>query len=252
MQHFSEPREVRAKEFLKLERKTHSVIALVSANQSFSERLCRVTEAEIDRTVVKRFDSVDQLVEMLPSWRDRLCLVILDQCAAKKLDEHLATWVCNQSSAKIACAYGDPDKSRSLITSPLYPTVVSSFFPVHLNFDSWISMLKLCLSGHSYVTPELLTSATLTATDPPNHAGGREDMTPAKPGKRVAASALDRLTVREIEVLEHVARGRQNKVIAAQLGLSENTVKLHIHHIISKLGVHNRTEAAMLYATSRL
>lgn len=251
MQHFSEPREGRAKELLKLERKTHSVIALVSANQSFSERLCRVTEAEIDRTAVKRFNSVDQLVEMLPSWRDRLCLVVLDQSAAKKLDENLATWVCNQSSAKIACAYGDADKSRSLITSPLYPTVVSSFFPVHLNFDSWISMLKLCLSGHSYVTPELLTSATLTATDPPARAGG-EDMTPAKPDKGTAVSALDRLTGREIEVLEHVARGRQNKVIAAQLGLSENTVKLHIHHIISKLGVHNRTEAAMLYATSRL
>lgn len=251
MHHFSEPRVVRAEELLKSERKTHSVIALVSTNQSFSDRLCRVTEAEIDRTVLKRFDSVDQLVDTLPSWRDRLCLVVLDQCAVRKLDTNLAAWVCSQSSAKMACAYTDTDKSRPLITSPLYPTIISSFFPMHINFDSWISMLKLCLLGHSHVTPELLTSATLSVTEMAHHAAQLEKPDPA-PRQPTHTSSLDRLTVREIEVLQHVARGRQNKVIAAQLGLSENTVKLHIHHIITKLGVHNRTEAAMLYATSKL
>src|SRR5690606_5102568 len=55
------------------------------------------------------------------------------------------------------------------------------------------------------------------------------------------------LTGREREILSAVARGRQNKIIAADLGLSEHTVKLHIHNIITKLGVHNRTEAAVLY-----
>lgn len=59
------------------------------------------------------------------------------------------------------------------------------------------------------------------------------------------------LTGREKEVLELVARGFQNKAIAANLKLSENTVKLHIHHIITKLGAHNRTEAAMIYVTSK-
>ncbi|QFT93808.1 Transcriptional regulatory protein DegU [Roseovarius sp. THAF9] len=251
MQHFSEPRDVRAKELLNLERKTHSVIALVSTNQSFSDRLCRVTEAEIDRTAIKRFDSVDQLVDTLPSWRERLRLVVLDQCAVRKLDTNLAAWVCSQASLKMACAYNDPDISRPLVTSSLYPSIVSSFFPMHISFDSWISMLKLCVSGHSYVTPELLTTATMSVTETAPQAGEAKTPEPA-PRQPTHTSALDRLTVREIEVLEHVARGRQNKVIAAQLGLSENTVKLHIHHIISKLGVHNRTEAAILYATSKL
>ena len=41
-----------------------------------------------------------------------------------------------------------------------------------------------------------------------------------------------------------VARGLQNKSIAAAFSLSESTVKIHIHNIISKLGVHNRPEAA--------
>jgi hypothetical protein len=41
--------------------------------------------------------------------------------------------------------------------------------------------------------------------------------------------------------------GNQNKIIAAAFGLSEHTVKIHIHNIITKLGVHNRTEAVAMY-----
>jgi DNA-binding NarL/FixJ family response regulator len=52
------------------------------------------------------------------------------------------------------------------------------------------------------------------------------------------------LTERELQVLESAAAGKQNKIIADDLKLSQHTVKLHMHHIIAKLGVNNRTEAA--------
>ena len=55
------------------------------------------------------------------------------------------------------------------------------------------------------------------------------------------------LTPREIEVLTMVALGQPNKAIASELTLSEHTVKLHIHRVIAKLGVKNRTEAAVLF-----
>nr|WP_246849425.1 LuxR C-terminal-related transcriptional regulator [Rubellimicrobium arenae] len=55
------------------------------------------------------------------------------------------------------------------------------------------------------------------------------------------------LTDRELQVLELVSRGKQNKSVAAELGLSEHTVKLHMHHIISKLGARNRTEVTVWY-----
>jgi len=58
---------------------------------------------------------------------------------------------------------------------------------------------------------------------------------------------MDQLTERELEVLAMVARGLPNKTIAAQLGLSENTVKMHLQNILGKLHVHNRTEAAARY-----
>jgi DNA-binding NarL/FixJ family response regulator len=53
-----------------------------------------------------------------------------------------------------------------------------------------------------------------------------------------------RLTNRESEVLSLVAKGLRNREIARQLCISEQTVKNHINHIITKLGVQSRTEAA--------
>jgi DNA-binding NarL/FixJ family response regulator len=50
-----------------------------------------------------------------------------------------------------------------------------------------------------------------------------------------------------MQILEMVSRGLQNKAIAAEFNLSEHTVKIHLHNIISKLGIHNRTEAAARY-----
>ena len=56
----------------------------------------------------------------------------------------------------------------------------------------------------------------------------------------------ERLTRREQEVLEQIAHGRSNKRIALELGISEKTVKAHVGHLLAKLGVADRTQAALL------
>jgi len=56
-------------------------------------------------------------------------------------------------------------------------------------------------------------------------------------------SIIEDLSLRENEVLDHLARGLSNKQIAYKLGISEHTVKFHISAIYSKLGVNNRAEA---------
>jgi NarL family two-component system response regulator LiaR len=56
----------------------------------------------------------------------------------------------------------------------------------------------------------------------------------------------ERLTRREREVLELIAGGRSNKRIALELGISEKTVKTHVGHVLAKLGVTDRTQAALL------
>jgi len=55
------------------------------------------------------------------------------------------------------------------------------------------------------------------------------------------------LTEREVEILQHMARGKTNQEIADELVLSERTVRTHVTNILAKLGLSNRTQA-VLYA----
>lgn len=66
------------------------------------------------------------------------------------------------------------------------------------------------------------------------------------------AFARDELTKRELELLTLAARGYSNKQIALQLETSQFTVKAQISNLLSKLGVHNRTEAVSLATTKKL
>ena len=63
---------------------------------------------------------------------------------------------------------------------------------------------------------------------------------------------LASLTEREREILEHLARGESNKTIARALDISHDTVKLHVRHILSKLNLSSRVEAAVFAVESRV
>lgn len=67
---------------------------------------------------------------------------------------------------------------------------------------------------------------------------------------RSAAPAVEPLTERELEVLALVGRGRSNKEIASDLGITERTARTHVSNILGKLGLASRTQAA-LYAVER-
>jgi len=59
------------------------------------------------------------------------------------------------------------------------------------------------------------------------------------------AETLKLLTARESEILEHLAQGLSNKAIARVLDISHDTVKLHVKHILAKLNLSSRVEAAV-------
>lgn len=90
------------------------------------------------------------------------------------------------------------------------------------------------------------------------HAGGRwlegravgralEQLLRREAGERAAAALL---TPREIEIVRRVASGLRNKEIAKRLGISESTVKVHLHNIYEKLRVDGRV-ALTLYAQAK-
>ena len=62
---------------------------------------------------------------------------------------------------------------------------------------------------------------------------------------------MESLTERERQILDHLARGESNKAIARTLDISHDTVKLHVRHILSKLNLSSRVEAAVFAVESR-
>ena len=85
--------------------------------------------------------------------------------------------------------------------------------------DDLITAIRAVHAGSQYLPPSL---AALLAAEPP-----RPD-----------------LSARELEVLRLVVRGLQNKQIAWELGISEETAKIHVKSILKKLGATDRTQAA--------
>jgi DNA-binding NarL/FixJ family response regulator len=65
------------------------------------------------------------------------------------------------------------------------------------------------------------------------------------PGRRAANDVTAGLSAREIEVLRLAATGLANKQIARNLGISEHTVKVHLGNVFRRIGVNDRTSAAM-------
>ena len=77
------------------------------------------------------------------------------------------------------------------------------------------------------------------------HAGKKR--IPAEVAARLAEHLSDEsLTAREIEVLRQVASGNRNRDIAERLFISEETVKVHVKHIMDKLGANDRTQAVSI------
>jgi DNA-binding NarL/FixJ family response regulator len=77
------------------------------------------------------------------------------------------------------------------------------------------------------------------------HAGQKR--VPPEVAAEIAEHATDdALTSREIDVLRRVAGGNANKEIAAQLSITEETVKGHVKNILAKLGAHDRTHAVTI------
>src|SRR6516165_6210080 len=76
--------------------------------------------------------------------------------------------------------------------------------------------------------------------------GGQKRVSPEIAAEIAEHAVEETLTPREIDVLRLIARGNANKIIAAELSLTEETVKSYIRNILSKLGANDRTHAVAI------
>ena len=102
--------------------------------------------------------------------------------------------------------------------------------------DALAHAIERCMAGESVISPEMtgkLVSAFRTSN------GARPQPAPAAPGPMAA------LSPREREIVREIARGASNKEIARTLEIAETTVKIHVQHILRKLGLSSRVQAAV-------
>jgi two-component system nitrate/nitrite response regulator NarL len=95
--------------------------------------------------------------------------------------------------------------------------------------EELLAQIKRALSG-KMVLSEAVTQILATAIRNPNNKSSGE---------------IDALTQRELEILKLIAKGLSNKLIARELDISDGTVKVHVKHLLKKLHLRSRVEAAV-------
>lgn len=214
------------------------VILLVTDDGAVSNNLIFALEREFPWLVIERVDSVESICR---DFSHPVALILLD-CPRLKIAEELSARIMNRHPRALV-AMIEPDAHNPACSFPEIQNspLVRGVLPMNLALDVWLSIVRLMLRGGEYFPAAMLHTyakeidAGTTAVMP---------AIPATAEPPAGGARLTDLTPREMQILSMVSRGLQNKQIAVQFRLSENTVKIHIHHIISKLGTHNRTEAA--------
>jgi DNA-binding NarL/FixJ family response regulator len=211
----------------------------------FSKVVLRTVETELDCPARRvpdlnalRFAQQDGAGTVSPAY-----MVIVHESAAGDLMAALEAGAEMLPRRRLAIAFDRDESARALVAENGDALVERhvSLLPMNANVTNWVRLLQVIQTGGHYLPPEVL--------HPVADGGAQRPDRPDRPAVRVptGARAPEALTPREAEVLAMAAAGSPNKAIAGEMELSEHTVKLYMHRIIGKLGVTNRTEAAIWY-----
>jgi DNA-binding NarL/FixJ family response regulator len=118
----------------------------------------------------------------------------------------------------------------------------SGYLLKDIPLDELADSVRSVHGGQSLINPSMAGKLLTEFATLARHAEG-------EPAKHAPAP---KLTDREMEVLRLVARGMNNRDIAKELFISENTVKNHVRNILEKLQIHSRMEAVMIAVREKL
>ncbi|MDX8409929.1 MAG: response regulator transcription factor, partial [Mariprofundales bacterium] len=162
------------------------------------------------------FDQVEAQLDLA----DDFDLVLMDfsmpNAGSVSKIQQLASRLREETPLIIISAHEDPALIRQCITAGANGFITKSAATAQM-----LAAIQIVLDGGVFLPPQLLRATTIAAT------------TPIK------------LTARQREVLEHIARGLSNQQIADQLGIAHGTIKQHIAAIYAQLEVRNRAQAVL-------
>jgi DNA-binding NarL/FixJ family response regulator len=177
-------------------------------------------------------EAVDKAAALLPD------IVLMDVQMPKRSGIDACTAIKDVvPSAKIVMLTVSEDEAD------LYEAIkagASGYLLKEISIEEVATGLRAVAGGQSLISPSMAAKLLNEFSTMAKRSDGRSQV-PAP-----------RLTERELEVLKLVARGLNNRAIAAQLFISENTVKNHVRNILDKLQLHSRMEAVVYAVREKL
>ncbi|AUH32611.1 response regulator transcription factor [Paracoccus tegillarcae] len=200
-------------------------IVFVGNQFNFSGSLIAATSQELGQIASAVVHSFSDFRRLIAAAQTAPAITILDEPTMRGLSEEDRDFLLSLPDLTIGLAFCNAPYAVACYQDEKLRLHLPSMFPLNVRLDIWLSIIKLIAHGGNYICPEVIA------------------------GKAVNAGSADdcSLTQRQLDVLRLVADGQSNKRIAAMLGLSIHTVKLHLHNANLRLGARNRTEAAMRY-----
>lgn len=216
-------------------------IAIVGCGATFSRRLRVSVSAEFPDRDVIFFDKAEDFADGRRAEPSGFEMVMFDAASLDVFAAKLATGEASPSCGRIAVALEDTSACDAVFQthSNLIFSKGISLLPMNCGINAWLCLLSLVQTGSQYLPASIamrlmsLGGSMVPTCDPD------------------ALAQIERLTPREKEILAAIGDGMSNKMIASEFGISEHTVKIHIHRVISKLEVPNRTSAAVFYLGHR-
>jgi len=178
---------------------------------------------------VSLFDDFDAIEQYHGNPTFSLLIVIDESARSYPVNEALQTFGNSRTPVIVVSRGDDPD-----LVSEFLRNGARGCIPCTTTIQVALKAIRLVLVGGVFIPANSRQTP-----------GGR-------PGSQLMLEHIDgaALTKRQADVARAIKQGKANKLIAHELQMSENTVKVHVHNILKKLQVTNRTEAALKMASN--
>ncbi len=219
-------------------------IIFIGKELFYSNQTLRSVQSEFG-VQAKRYESLDKFLSETTGQNPSGHIVVVDQMMLEDMLTRPSEYARIADTGCLAFAYRKESSARILFENwdrARFGDV--GYLPMNVAPDVWRAILRLLMHEELHL-PCFLANSVPVGQEIPKQ--------PAQQQRSAQADASDKLplysklTKREKQVLRLVSHGESNKTIASKLGITEHTVKLHMHNVSGKIGVSNRTAAAHFY-----
>ncbi len=175
--------------------------------------------------IIAEADNLCDCLEQVMKWKPDV--LILEPCLSDNMGLEVLKTIKNDFSlkTKVIVLIGKPEADYLFGAIELE---ADGYLLKNVNILDLKKVIRLVMSGGRYIQPVIL-----------------KKMNESLEEWKLEKQKIDRLTKRELEVLRHLSVGMYNKEIALKLAISERTVKNHVFSVFKKIGVTDRTQAAV-------